>query len=198
MTPAGLLLRARLLLRRVDPVTALVLALLIGAAALQAALVPARMRQDRAYEAARREAARPAPPPVAPVAAPPTSDQNLRHFYATLGDRRGVERQLRDVFALAAKHGLVLRQGEYRGAPDRNARLFTYQVNLPVQGSYGAIWGFAMDVLRAIPHASLDDVAFRRDSVGEAGVEARLRLTFYLAEQGGAGGAAQAVMGTSQ
>ena len=40
-----------------------------------------------------------------------------------------------------------------------------------------------MDVLRAVPHASLDDVAFRRDAIGEAGVDARLRLTFYLAER---------------
>jgi len=176
------LLRARLLLARVDPLVALVLALLLAGAAVQAALVPARARLDQEYEAARRAARTPLPPQPVPAAAPPSSDQNLQHFYATLGERRGVERQLKEVFALAERHGLALRQGEYRATNDRNAKLVAYQVNLPVKGSYGAIWEFAMDVLRAIPHASLDDVAFRRDSVGEAGVEARLRLTFYLAQ----------------
>jgi len=182
MTAGGLLLRARLLLARIDPLLALVLALLLAGAAVQVALVPARARLDADLDAARQAARTPLPPRAAPAAAPPSSDQNLRDFYATLGERRGVERQLKEVFALAARHGLALRQGEYRATNDRNAKLVAYQVNLPVKGSYGAIWQFAMDVLRAIPHASLDDVAFRRDSIDEAGVEARLRLTFYLAD----------------
>ena len=182
MKPAGLLLRARLLLARIDPLVALVLALLLAGAVAQALLLPARARLSEDYEAARLAERTPRPPRPAPAAAPPSSDQNLRHFYATLGERRRVERQLKQVFALAERHGLALRQGEYRATNDRNAQLVAYQVNLPVKGSYGAIWEFAMDVLRAIPHASLDDVAFRRDSVGEAGVEARLRLTFYLAD----------------
>ena len=182
MTAGALLLRARLRLARIDPLTVLVLALLVAGAAVQVALVPARAQLNADYEAARQAARTPLPPQPAPAAPPPSSDQNLQHFYATLGERRGVERQLKQVFALAERHGLALRQGEYRATGDRNAKLVAYQVNLPVKGGYGAIWEFAMDVLRAIPHASLDDVAFRRDSVGEAGVEARLRLTFYLAE----------------
>jgi len=182
MRAGAVLLRARLLLARIDPLVALVLALLLAGAAVQLALVPARARLNADYEAARQAARTPLPPRAAPAAPPPSSDQNLQDFYATLGERRGVERQLKEVFALAARHGLALRQGEYRATNERNAKLVAYQVNLPVKGSYGAIWQFAMDVLRAIPHASLDDVAFRRDSVGQDGVEARLRLTFYLAE----------------
>ena len=180
ITAAGLLLRARLALGRINPVVALAVVLVLAGLGAQLALLPARARLDQDVEQARRLARMPAP--VAPPAAapPPSSDQNLQHFYATLGDRRGVERQLKDVFALAAKHGLSLSQGEYRSAQDRNAKLTTYQVNLPVKGSYGAILGFALDVLRAMPHASLDDVAFRRDAIGDSGVEARLRLTFYL------------------
>jgi len=182
MKAGALLLHARLLLARIDPLVALVLALLLAGAAAQVALVPARAKLNADYEAARQAARTPLPPRAAPAAPPPGRDQNLQDFYATLGERRGVERQLKEVFALAARHDLALRQGEYRASNDRNAKLVAYQVNLPVKGSYGAIWQFAMDVLRAIPHASLDDVALRRDSVGEDGVEARLRLTFYLAE----------------
>ena len=181
MTPAAFLLRARLLLRRIDPLVTLVILLLLASAAAQVALIPARRDLDRQFEAARSAARAPLPPRPAPRAAPPSSDQNLELFRATLGERRGTPRQLEEVFALAARHGLTLEQGEYRSAQDRNAGVVTYQVNLPVRGSYGAIWQFAMDVLRALPHASLDDVAFRRDSVNDAGVEARLRLTFYLA-----------------
>jgi len=190
MTLATLPLRARLLLARINPLVALVVALVVAGAAVQVALVPLRAQLDDDYEAARRLARTPLPARPAPLAPPPGSDENLAQFYATLGDARGVDRQLKAVFALAARHGLTLEQGEYRATRDRNARLVAYQVNLPVKGSYGAIWGFAMDVLRAIPHAALDDVAFRRDTVGEAGVDARLRLTLYLAERGATPGGA--------
>ena len=183
MTAAGLLLRARLRLARIDPVAAVLCALLLAGAGMHIALLPARAQVERDLEAARLAARTPLPVQAAPAAPPPGSDQNLQQFYATLGQPRQVERQLKEVFALAARHGLSLQQGEYRSNVERPARLSTYQVNLPVKGSYGAIWAFAMDVLRALPHASLDDVAFRRDTIGQDGVEARLRLTFYLAAE---------------
>ncbi|MEH6437219.1 hypothetical protein [Massilia sp. DD77] len=187
-------LRLRLALRRVNPLVVAVMAALLGGALAAGALLGARDRLGEEYAQARRQAR--APAPVAPPPAPPSSDQNLSAFYAVLGERRGAERQLKEVFAIAAKHGLSLQQGEYRSSYDRVAKLYTYQVNLPVKGSYGAIWQFAFDTLRALPHVSLDDVSFRRDSIGDANVEARLRMTFYLAAapgvpQAGPAGASQ-------
>jgi hypothetical protein len=113
------------------------------------------------------------------------SIDNLDAFYAALGPRRYAEQQVKTLFTLAAKNGLSLSQGEYKTGYDRNARVTTYQVNLPVKGSYGAIWQFAMGALRAIPFASLDDISFRRDTIGDPGVEARLRLTLYLKDAPG-------------
>jgi hypothetical protein len=120
--------------------------------------------------------------PAQPVVQPADP---LDAFYAALGPRRYAEQQVRTLFALAAKNGLSLSQGEYKTAYDRNARLTTYQVNLPVKGSYGAIWKFALGTLRTIPFASLDDIGFRRDSIGDPSVEARLRLTLYLKDAPG-------------
>ena len=92
------------------------------------------------------------------------------------------------MFALADRHALVLRQGEYLSSQDRAGGFTTYQINLPVKGRYDAIWAFAFDVLRALPHASLDDVSFRRDAIREENVEARLRLTLYLSATASPGG----------
>jgi hypothetical protein len=128
----------------------------------------------------------PTPAAVATSAAPAApSIDNLDVFYAALGPRRYAEQQVKTLFTLAAKNGLSLSQGEYKTGYDRNARVTTYQVNLPVKGSYGAIWQFAMGALRAIPFASLDDISFRRDTIGDPGVEARLRLTLYLKDAPG-------------
>jgi hypothetical protein len=152
---------------------------IVGLAAL-AWLVQARDVLERQQDLARRIAAL----PVNPVKAQPpaSANENLVLFYTSLGERRYAEQQVKTLFDLAAKTGLALRQGEYKAGYDRNAGVHTYQVNLPVRGSYRAIWQFAMMALRAIPFASLDEISFRRDAIGQADVEARLRLTFYLSD----------------
>ena len=177
-------LRLRIALSKWSPVAlgAAVLCVL-GVAAL-AWLLPARDLLEQERELARQMAA--LPPPRVQLAPPATDEHNLALFYAALGERRYAEQQVKTLFGLAAKSGLVLQQGEYKAGYDRNARLHTYQVTLPVKGSYGAIWQFSLQALRAIPFAALDEISFKRDAIGEAQVEARIRLTLYLNERQGA------------
>jgi len=179
-----LMLRLRLAVR-VNPLLAAAGLGLLACLAALAWTLHAVVQADEEGAVLRAAAARTASatskePESAPAlpAAPPAD--TLDAFYAALGPRRYAEQQVRTLFALAAKNGLSLSQGEYKSVYDRNARVYTYQVNLPVKGSYGAIWQFALGALRAIPFASLDDIGFRRDSIGDPAVEARLRLTLYL------------------
>ena len=190
-------LRLRLGLGRLSPVThAAVLLLVIGCGAL-AWLLPARQQLEQERERARRAAAMPPPAVADAMASGGVVDgtnggaaggarDNLARFRAALGAQRDVEPGVKTLFRLAAKSGLVLRQGEYKRGYDRNAMLHTYHVNLPVKGSYAQVWQFAFLALRALPFASLDDVSFRRDAIGETAVEGRVRLTFYLLDAPGA------------
>lgn len=194
------LLRLRLALLRANPLTlaaaVLLLAVLggacwtsyaVGALQAQRAARIAYAAQAARTAAARASLARTAariPAPLPEVAAP--EQDNLAAFYGALGERRRAEQQVKTLFGLAAKNGLSLAQGEYKSAYDRNAHVWTYQVNLPVKGSYASIWQFAFGALRAIPFASLDDIGFRRDTIGDPQVEARLRLTLYLSDLPGA------------
>lgn len=187
---AGLALRLRLLLLRAGPVTLGGIAMLALAAVFLVLVVQDQRRMERAMVALRaaqvqtaqaRSEGAPASTPAAAAAAAPPLDA-FDAFYGALGQRRDSERQLKTLFNLAAKSGLVLSQGEYKSAWDRNARVHTYQVNLPVKGSYAAIWQFSLAALRALPFAALDEVSFRRDNIGDPGVEARLRFTLYLAD----------------
>lgn len=183
---SSLWLRCMLALRRMNPLVAGTAALALAAIVAIPVLLKLLLDLETEYDAARRQAAMPPPAPSVAPAPPPSADQNLAHFHASLGERSKVERQLKTLFSLAAKNGLALRQGEYRSSQDRAGRFLTYQITLPVTGRYGAIWQFAFDALRALPHASLDDVGFRRDAIGSDTVEARLRLTLYLAATPGA------------
>lgn len=175
-------LRLRLSLVALGPVAGTGLAVCLAAVLALAWLLPERALQGRRNAVALGQAMMPQARP-AQVLAPAGPNQNLALFYDTLGERRYAEQQVRTLFALAAKTGLVLSQGEYKSAYDQNGRFHTYQVNLPVKGSYGAVWQFGMLALRAIPFASLDEISFRRDAIGEPAVEARVRLTLYLADQ---------------
>jgi hypothetical protein len=174
-----LLLRLRLALSSLGPVAAGASVLCLAGALALAWLLPERALQRQRSAVALSLAAM---PPAAAVVAPPGPNANLALFYGSLGEHRYAEQQVKTLFALAAKTGLVLSQGEYKSGFEPNGRFHTYQVNLPVKGSYAAIWQFAMLALRAIPFASLDEISFRRDTIGEPAVEARLRLTLYLAD----------------
>ena len=171
-------LRAQLLLRRVGlPACLAVALLLLGVAAWAWAW------QQRAV-AAQLEA-QPLPVPalvVAAVAPPASASENLARFYAVLGQQRHAEQQVKLLFDLAAKNGLLLAQGEYKSGYDKASRVATWQVTLPLKGSYAAVWQFALQSLRAMPFASLDELSFRREQIAEPQLEARLRLTFYLGD----------------
>ena len=177
---APLLLRAQLWLRRAGPVACAAL-LLIALGLAGWSWVWTQRAQQTAQQA--HDSAAPAlpVPTVLASAAPPASPaQNLALFYATLGELRDNEQQVKVLFDLAAKAGLSLNQGEYKSAYDQAGRVHTYQVLLPVKGSYAAVWRFTLDVLRVLPFAALDEISFRRDSIGENTLEARLRFTLYL------------------
>lgn len=178
-----LALRARLAVAALGPFLCGACVLLLAGAAAVAWLLPQRALQAQRHAVA-LELARMPPPVDKP--APVIANENLALFQATLGEKRYAEQQVKTLFALAAKSGLSLSQGDYKSAYERNARLHTYQVTLPVKGSYGAIWKFAMLSLRAIPFASLDEISFKRDNIGEPALEARVRMTFYLSDLPGA------------
>ena len=120
--------------------------------------------------------------PVAPAAVllPVMVPQNLQQFYDTMGEPRHVDEQLRTLFALAAKIGLQLRQGEYKTGYNQVSQLATYQVSLPLKGPYQSIWTFSLLALQTIPFAALDEISFKRDAIADDEPEARLTLTLFL------------------
>ena len=166
---SSFLLRLRLALLAAGPVAiAGAFACLLGGAVLAWLLPQGRLQAQvhaHALQAARQ--------PLAVAAPPPSPDANLAAFQQALGERRYAEQQVR-----------TLQQGDYRSGFDSGARVHTYQVTLPVRGSYKSVWRFAMMALAAIPFASLDEVSLRREAVGDPTIDARLRFTLYLRDGG--------------
>jgi len=175
MTLASLMLRVRLAAMRLGVAGCVALALLLAGALALACSLKAR---QQAYAPLP-----PAPPQLVQAAPPPTANENLAHFYATLGEKRHSEQQVKQLFDIAAKTGLALEQGDYKFSLDKASGVAAYQVTLPVKGAYSNIWQFSMQALSAMPFAALDDIAFRRETITEPVVEARVRFTLYLKEK---------------
>ena len=181
MTPAVLALRIRLRLQRFGLGNLACLLLLVLAVLAWFAWLP-HLRQQRdatQQDLNQAELALKKPlPVVTPVVE--TRQTNLDNFYKTLGEKQTVERHIKTLFAIAAKQGLALAQGEYKAAPERNGKYMKYQIILPVKGSYSVIRQFGEKALLAIPFASLDEMNFKRDNISNRVLEAKMRFTLYL------------------
>ena len=181
-TLAAFWLQLRLRLQARGPVFCTAALLVLAGACALLWLAPKAEQQAESQRQAMRLASQ---PPAIVKSAPVTANENLALFYATLGEKRHAEQQVKTLFGLAAKAGLALSQGEYKAGYDSSARVHTYQVTLPVKGSYRQIWQFGLLALRDIPFASLDEISFKREAIGDANIEARLRITLYLADRPG-------------
>jgi hypothetical protein len=84
---------------------------------------------------------------------------------------------LEQLFALARAHHVALTRGDYQFGNEPNATLLTYSVTLPVHQSYATIKQFSADVLRALPHAALEELRLERAEAGAADLDGRLRFT---------------------
>lgn len=175
MSMHAMMLRAQLAVRRAGPAVCVSLVLMAAGVAGIGLALAAHSAQKKA--AATLPAA---PAQLVQAPPPPNANENLAAFYATLGEKRYAEQQVKTLFGIAAKTSLSLDQGEYKFAYDKASRVSTYQITLPVRGPYANIWQFSLQALAAMPFAALDEVNFRRETITEPVVEARLRFTMYL------------------
>lgn len=130
-----------------------------------------------AQQAQRIQRAKAAAPPAKPVA-----EENLARFNTTLGDPRSTEQQIKTLFAIGKKTGLILNQAEYKLTHNKSGRYYAYQIQLPLKGSYAAIRKFCEQTLLEIPCVALNDIEFKREAIANSMMEARLRFTLYLTD----------------
>lgn len=175
--------QARLALGRIGAVRAITAVLCLIAIAAWSSVIP-ELQSELSMQQAKNAVARAGPDAPKDISAAPVRSEDevrLERFYANLGQQAYLEQQVKALFAIAAKNGLVLSQAEYKPGYNRHGRFHTYQVTFPLKGQYLAIRSFCEQVLIAIPFASLDGMELKRDTIASAALEARLRITFYLA-----------------
>jgi Tfp pilus assembly protein PilO len=115
------------------------------------------------------------------VERPPTAPEQLATFYAFFPGPASTPDWLAKISAAATAHGLSLASGEYKISKAATPRLARYQITLPVQGTYPQIRAFVGAVLQDVPAAVVEEVSLKRESVSSPRIEARIRITLYIA-----------------
>lgn len=112
-----------------------------------------------------------------------TPAAQLAKFYAYFPDVQSIPEWLDRLYAIAIGESVVLAQGEYRLIRDADGKMLRYQITLPVKGSYLQIRSFIVNVLNDLPIVALDDISFRREAIGRAQLEARIKFTLFFRGQ---------------
>ena len=107
----------------------------------------------------------------------------LAAFYQFFPSERSIPDWIEKISAIAAGNGLKLRQAEYQVIRDKTGRLLFYQITLPVKGSYPDLRSFIEGVLAAVPFASLDNVKFERQKIGDEDLVGTLQITLHLGRE---------------
>ena len=140
----------------------------------------ARLRSAQAADFAKRQSAALAPDPKA------IESQRAANFQSSLPDSAQALQSLEFIHRAAARHGVALPSAQYQATQTTRdaARTFKkYAMVMPVQANYPALRAWLAEILNNQPALSLDDLSLQRSSTDTDVLEARVRLTLFVAER---------------
>ncbi len=144
-------------------------------------LYPVNQQRAQAQAQLQQQTARANQPAV--KSAHSTPAEQLIEFYQFFPSQNSVPQHLDKIYRAAQVHGIQLAQANYAPSTEKRARLLRYQITLPVKGSYVQLRKFVATVLAAVPNASLDNINFERQKIGDQTINAKIKLTLYLDTQ---------------
>ena len=154
-------------------------ATLLVTASLVAASIPHFLKQGQALrrEVASKSSSAPASNSISEVRQLPI-DEQVGEFVAAFPLLSQNPSDLEEVFSSAKRRNIKLLRGEYQFKQDAKAPLVTYTATFPLRSDYGSIRDFTADVLRALPHASMDELRMNRSASGSPVLESVIRFSF--------------------
>ena len=107
-------------------------------------------------------------------------ESSLTTFYKTFPSQQSAVKQLEIIYKSAESESLILSQGEYKLTNEREGHLESYQITLPVKGSYIQIRKFIAKVMNSVPTVALDGISFKRESTGGTNLEAKIQFSIFM------------------
>lgn len=117
---------------------------------------------------------------VNPVDHAVPAESSLTLFYKSFPPEQNAVQQLEKIYQSASSESLLLTQGEYKFTKEKEGHLESYQIILPVRGTYIQIRKFIAKVMNSVPTAALDEVSFKREAIGGTDLEAKIQFSIFL------------------
>jgi hypothetical protein len=176
-----LVARCRFALAYPQPLPLAALLLIVGAAAVHFHLLPAREASielaERQLAAAERVTRRIAAEQRKDGVSPEAAKQDL---LARFPRETALNETLGSLLDLVRSSGLDLVSGDYRLTMAAEGLLAQYVITLPLKGDYLALRRYLLEVREKHSGIAIDDVASRRDSIGNPALETQLRLIVFV------------------
>jgi hypothetical protein len=109
-----------------------------------------------------------------------TPSGQLDQFYAYFPNESSATDITENLIDVATNSGLFVSQAQYKLVTTNPGKLLSYQLSLPIKGSYSNILKFIFDALSQIHNLSLDAIQLQRQKVGDSDIDATLVFTLYL------------------
>jgi hypothetical protein len=136
-----------------------------------------QLTQQRTLQALRRQVAAESLHSTMPDV--PPDQLRYDNFRGRLVDHAEEAAALQILFDTARTDGLALREGHYQYQRDEAGQYLALRIELPLKGSYSALRGFVRDAMIALPALSLRGLHFKRESIGDAALTAKLMFVLY-------------------
>jgi len=109
---------------------------------------------------------------------------DMTTFYKTLPRTTDASRMLRQLHEIADEAGAWIDQADYRPFRDNDSKLVLYEITLPAKGTYPELRQFLARAIRELPGLAVEGVAFHRQRVDEAELDAQIKLTLFMSTPG--------------
>jgi|GEM_PF-5154196 len=110
----------------------------------------------------------------------PRSENSLASLQVVLRQSPEVGELLRQMAEIARAEQILLTQADYRYSLNVTTRVIQVEVTQPIKAAYPQMRNYVESVLLAIPNASLDQIAARRDNVGLTQLEGRIKWSLWF------------------
>lgn len=111
---------------------------------------------------------------------PLSSERQLAAFEAGFPDPQVLGASYARLWEVARRHGVALKQAEFRLGDTAGDEFQRYAIQLPVKADYASLCAFVADALGALPSLALEDMSLKREDSRSLQLDARLSFVLFV------------------
>lgn len=109
--------------------------------------------------------------------------QQLDAFMASLSSHEDLNSSLNLLHELAARHGLSLKNSEYRPAKNRTGRIQQLRITVKTEGEYAKLRSFLQKISETLPTLAIRQLSLSRRTISDVQLETAIEFTLFYSQR---------------